>query len=141
MGERLEDKDIEWFMERQVDSYLEWIGLWLICLLGDVNILAVMFSMTTSPSLAKLSVILVVYIGLISGMDFSVYRLCNILRDQIVLARQIETVAIRDYIFHNRGWVSKHAVDDNGRILKCNRDLILCIHFIVFVLLFLALYL
>ena len=135
MEERLEQEDIRWLMERQVDSYLVWIGLWLVCLLGNASVLTTMVSNNTL-SIAKLSVISIVYIGLVLGMVFSVYRLSNIISDHILLARQIENNALRDYIINSRGRLAKIAVNNEGNICTLNLVCLIVFHFVVFLSLF-----
>lgn len=135
MEERLEQEDIKWLMERQVDSYLVWIGLWLVCLLGNASVLTTMVSNNTL-SIAKLGVIFIVYIGLVLGMVFSVYRLSNIIRDHILLARQIENNALRDYIINSRGRLTKFAVNNEGNICTLNLVCLVGFHFVVFLSLF-----
>jgi hypothetical protein len=134
MGERLDDNNRKWLIERQVDQYVMWIGLWLVCLLGNASILTTIV-LNDALHIANLDVIIVVYIGLIGGMIFSVYRLANITSIINSLAWEIEDNALRNFILNNRGWVLSLAVDDRGRLRKLRLVIIFILHSIVFLIL------
>lgn len=133
--EKLSENDIKWMMERQVDSYLAWIGLWLVCLLGNATILTNVIISDAVP-IDKPYLLLVIYLALIMGMVFSVCRLGFIIRDHIRLARQIQDTALHGYIFKHRGRVSKFAVNDEGELHHLNLIILCVFHCVVFLLLF-----
>jgi hypothetical protein len=141
MGEGLGQGNIKWLMERLTDSYLVWIGLWLISLLGNVSVLGLVVS-NNSLSFAKVIVVFSVYIGLIGGMVFSVWRLFGILREHIrlVLALPIEDQALRDYIFKGRSSLSRFCVGDDGNIRRGHLVFLCLIHLVLLFLFRLALF-
>jgi hypothetical protein len=133
--EKLKENDLKWLMERQVDSYLVWIGLWLVCLLGNANILSSM-AMNSSISCPKFGVILIVYLCLIGGMVFSVLTVGSIIRDHVLLINKIEDKVLREYILNSRRRLSRFAVNREGKICELNLIILCASHFAVFLSLF-----
>jgi len=130
-------ENLKWIMEQQVNSYLTWIGLWLVCLLGNVNILTVVASVgAVLITTSRLILFLFMYGGLVAGMIFSVYRVSNILKEHICFAIQIQNEALRRNILEHRGKLSTFAVDDQGRICRVKLLFVYILHVAVFSFLF-----
>ena len=131
----LGDENLVWLMEQSHNAYLAWIGLWLVCLLGIVNILT---TMTSVPLLAYAHKVLVfiLYWGLLGGMIFSVYRVSGIIEHYISWARQIANEPFRNEVFSLRGRLSRFIVNDRGKICKLNLSLACMTHFAVCLFLF-----
>lgn len=121
-------------MERQVDTYLVWIGLWLICLLGNATILSSLALNDIQIPLLRTVLIICLYLGLTGGMVYSVCYLGSILRDHIRLANRIKDIALLDYILGNRRALSRCIVSDKGEIRKPSLILVCALHFLVFLL-------
>jgi hypothetical protein len=132
LAEELTQDNIIWLMERQVDSYLVWIGLWLICLLGNVTVLTSLALNNIHIPLARTMPVLFLYLGLIGGMVYSVCYLGSIMRDHIRLANQIQDTALRNYILSNRRTLSRLIVSDRGEICKPNLTIVCALHLLVF---------
>lgn len=121
-------------MERQVDTYLVWIGLWLICLLGNATILSSLALNDVDIPLLRTVLVICLYMGLTGGMVYSVCYLGSILRDHVRLANQIKDTALLDYILSNRRALSRFIVSDRGEIRKPSLVLVCALHFLVFLL-------
>ena len=132
MAEELTQDNILWLMERQVDSYLVWIGLWLICLLGNATVLTSLALYNINIPIGRTTIILFLYLGLIGGMVYSVYYLASIMRDHILLANRITETALRKYVLSNRRTLSRFIVSDKGEICKPNLAFVCVLHFLVF---------
>ena len=129
----LDNDDLKWLMEQSHNAYLSWIGLWLVCLLGIVNILI------SVPTIAGdyRNVVYALYWGLVVGMLFAVYRVCNILSHHIGWAREIKNANFKKEVFNHRGTLSRFIVDDQGIIHRWRQLLVFIIHFGLGLLLFL----
>jgi membrane protein implicated in regulation of membrane protease activity len=104
-----EDNDLVWLIERSYEAYLTWLVLWLACMIALVTILVGTISVPFTLSLNHLGLIWLLYWGLVSGMIFSVYRLVNIVGDQVSwLLRATEN--------KKRPTLRKDAVDKRGRL-------------------------
>jgi hypothetical protein len=131
------DENLKWIMEQQVNSYLTWIGLWLVCLLGNVSILTAVASVGAVPvTTSRWILFFFMCGGLLVGMIFSVYRVNNILEEHIRLVIQIEDKTLRRNILEHRGKLSTFAVDNQGRICRVNLLLAYALHVVVFFVLF-----
>jgi len=131
------DENLKWIMEQQVNSYLTWIGLWLVCLLGNVSILIAVASVgAVLVTISRLILFLFMYGGLVAGMIFSVFRVSNILEEHIHFAIQIKDETLRRNILEHRGKFSTFAVDNQGRICRANMLLVYALHVVVFSALF-----
>jgi hypothetical protein len=127
-------------MERHVESYLAWIGLWLICLLGNITILTgLALRGTASISITTVLLILHLYVGLIIGMIFSAYYVTfNVIKPHIILINNLSTKKnkLKNYILNNRTALSKFFINNQGVLSKPNFILLVFLHFIVFLALF-----
>ena len=131
------DDSLRWLMEQQIKSHLSWIGLWLVCLLGNVNILIEIASAQEQNVFHTHAVlILTIFVTLVSGMVFSVYRLSNNTALIMQWANQIENKFFKDQLLHTQGSLSRFFVDNKGKICTYNRFLAYVIHFVVFAILF-----
>ena len=137
MTEELDDKDIQWLMERQVDSYLVWIGLWLVCLLGNVTILTQVALSGYSISSTIVLLVFLLYIGLISSMVFSAYYVTfNIIKPHIRLVNILENTKLKNYILENRTTISQFFVNNKGVSCIPNFISLAILHFAIFLPLF-----
>ena len=77
-------------------SVLTWIASWLACLLGIINILITIASGTETLSFFshEILVYVIIYVGLVSGMLLSVYRLSNITSEIIIWASKITSARV-----------------------------------------------
>ncbi len=136
----LNDNDKKWLMERQIESYLAWIGLWLVCLLGNITILAELsLRDIASISVTATLLILHLYVGLIIGMVFSAYYVTfNVIRPHIILVNSFskENEKLKEHILKNRTSLSQFFVNNAGVPCKPNFILLVVLHFVVFLPLF-----
>ena len=136
MEAKLSDEDRKWLIERQSESFLTWIGLWLVCLLGNVGILTTTVS-NSNFSAEGLNFITALYVLLIAGMVFSVYRLANITKLIVCLASGIEEQehnSLHDFMVSNRGTFSRFMVSDEGKIRWVSFATVVIVHFAVLLL-------
>jgi len=109
-----------------------------VCMLAIVNIF---MSVLSDPEILQVLshkvLVLCLYSGLVLGMVFSVYRLCNIIREQMVWATQIGDRFLRNELLSHRGKLSEFIVDSEGNICYGNRNFVIAVHIISAVLLFL----
>lgn len=133
----MEDNDVRWLIERNHNAYLQYIGLWLACVLGMVNIL---MSIASKLAVFTTHIVLVfsMYGLLIAGLIFSVYRISNIMKDHIGWVIRLESESLRNEILSQRGKLSRFVVDDEGTLCKRNRNfgIALQIFFALLLLLF-----
>lgn len=120
------NNDLRWLIEQSHKAYLAWIALWLACVLGIVSVLT-----TISSKPDVLIPCLVVYVGLVSAMIFSVYRVSNIISEQITWANQITRKFLREQLLSHRGKLSKIVVNDRGELCELNRNLACLLQVIV----------
>lgn len=134
------DDDLKWLIEQKHKAYLAWIALWLACMLGIVNILIAIISRPDVfiPLSYRILVFLLVYYGLVGGTIFSIYRVGNIIKEQIAWANQIEREFLRREILSHRGKLSTLIVDNNGNLCTRNRNFAILIH-VAFATMFLLL--
>lgn len=102
-----EDNDLVWQMERSHEAYLTWIALWLASIIGIVTILASVISRQGTLSPNHLVLIWLLYWGLVSGMIFSVYRLVNVLKQNLSWAIKIKKRATIKEEAKKRGGFSR----------------------------------
>jgi hypothetical protein len=132
------DNDLKWLMDHSHNAYLAWIALWLACLLGIGNILiTIILKPDVLISLTHKIIVFILYWSLVGGMIFSVCRVSNVIRDQIVWANQIEREFLRREILSHRGRLATFIIDNNGNLCTRNRNLVILVHVIVAVFLFL----
>jgi hypothetical protein len=103
-----DDEQLCWLMERNHESYLTWVALWLASMLGVITILASVISRQDILSPHHLVLVWLLYWGLVSGMIFSVYRLVNILKAHLSWAIRLTNSPI----------ISKAAKEERGRISR-----------------------
>jgi hypothetical protein len=136
----LNEKDKIWLMERQVESYLAWIGLWLVCLLGNVTILTELALRDSAPlPLKPTLVISLLYVSLIVGMVFSAYYVTfNVIRQHIIIVNSLseENQKLKMHILKNRSALSRFFVSNDGIPCKPNFAFLAILHFVVFLPLF-----
>ncbi len=131
----LDDKDFKWLIERNADSYLAWIATWLVCLLGNVNILTSLAS--DSMSIAKITplfTLFIVYFGLIAGMIFSVYKMRTNLMELNCLIDKITNGSLKEYMNRHKSILSKFVVSKLNFITLCALHLVLFTLLLRFVL-------
>jgi len=127
-----QDNDLKWLMERSHNAYLRWIVLWLACLLAVVDVLMGLISSKTLLATFSYTVIVIIlYVGLVFGMIFSVYRLCNTAKEHMGLATQLKNEFLREKIISDRGRLSKWLVDNEGKLCSMNRNIAIVFHLIL----------
>jgi len=104
------DDFLLWFIEQAHSSYLTWVAIWLA---GGLGFIEVLMSENTYLSLIIIGMLIV-------GMAFAVWR--NIHNTEITVKafKQINDTKIQDYLFNNRGSISKFFVDDDANICIIN---------------------
>ena len=127
-----DDTDFKWLIEESHKAYLTWIASWLACLLGIISILITITSGTEILHLFSRETLVyaMIYVGLVSGMLLSVYRLSNITSEIIIWATKITSKTLRSEIFSHRGSLSKFIVDNNGRICRSNQLIVFSFHIV-----------
>jgi len=124
------DDDLKWLMEQSHNTYLAWVALWLACMLGISNILiAIVSKPDVFIPLPHTILVFCVYVGLVVGMIFSIYRLSNVIKEHIIWAIHIKNKFLRRELLLHRGRLSRFIVDNDGRICKFNQFLVSIIHF------------
>lgn len=126
---KIEDNDLLWLIEQNLNAYISWVAAWLVCMLGILQILTVLQTQETSYTSYYL---ILVYGILNAGSIFPAWRLINILKAHIGLAKQLseDKVELRNHMICNRGTLSKFFVDGEGNICKINRGFAL-LYFVV----------
>lgn len=92
------DDDLKWLIEQSHKAYLAWIALWLACVLGMVDILMTIVSKPVLILLPHTILVFLMYFGAVLGTIFSVYRVSNIIKEQISWANQIRKRFLRSEI-------------------------------------------
>jgi hypothetical protein len=122
MGQDLSDEEIKWFVEKHADQYLAWIGLWLVCLLGNVTMLTSLALTTPQPSLAsgRFWLLGILYFVLVIGMIFATGRIAVTLESNYQIVKKMKDSALKTRLLDNRskGLLSKFVFDDNGVLRK-----------------------
>lgn len=129
-----EDEILKWLLEQQVNSFLVWIGLWLVCLLGSVTILTEMSLSVITLTASHSALLSFLYGGLVVAMMFSIHRISMIISIEVRLANQINT--LREHFWDSLELLSKLAVDKEGKIRRVNLLLAYSFHVIAFSALF-----
>ena len=115
-----QDEFYIWMVEQYHVSYLTWVAIWLASGIGMVEIL---FNNTYEEFA------FIPFLGLNFGMVFCVWRLVNIVKDQIITTKKISKVEFKNYLFEMRGKFSTFFVNKEGMINYVERNIIIIVHF------------
>lgn len=120
-----------WLFDVYNSAYLRWIVIWLSGALAISNTL-IQVSNVNNKYTSSL-VVKIIYLGILLGMSFSVYRLTNIVKKQMKWYHDLLNLDLDlpfDELYRDRGFIQKFFVDDNGKIRECHRLSFIILQFI-----------
>lgn len=102
-----------WRIEQSHNSYLMWMASWLV---GAIGASSIILELSTSSNLEYngFIVLFIMFIGIIFGMSFCMWRLRNIAKEQVLWMNKVDDKKKKRDLFMYRGRFIQLFVNDKG---------------------------